>query len=252
MEFLESNILKSYKEIRHIVTKRLKSEPLEFSLALHTNQEPKEILKNRSKLKGYFKEAKELFFVTQVHQDSIYLLEKEGEIPKEQDIQADAIITQRRGVAIGILSADCVPILLFDTKKKAIGAIHAGWRGAKLNIVSKTVEAMRANFKSEAKDIVAFIAPAIGRCCYEVSIEVANNFRAYPFGIDYKRDRAYLDLKAINYRQLLDSGLSSSSIELSPICTSCSKDEFFSYRALSKCRGRFVSAIMLRANPNGS
>jgi YfiH family protein len=147
---------------------------------------------------------------------------------------------------LNILTADCVPILLYDTKKEVVAAIHAGWRGTHMHIVTKTVQKMIDTFNSNPKDIIAGIAPSIGRCCYEVGEDVAEHFFDMPQSFTRKDEKYMLDLPLINKEQLLIAGLKEESIEMSHICTSCNVERFFSYRKEQGCSGRFMSTIGLK------
>ena len=91
-------------------------------------------------------------------------------------IDGDALITDRTKIAIGVFTADCVPVILVDTRKGVIAAVHSGWKGTKALIVSKTIERLQENYGSRAKDIRVYIGPHIGGCCYEVSKELIEEF----------------------------------------------------------------------------
>jgi len=155
------------------------------------------------------------------------------------------LITNQKNIVLSILTADCVPILLYDPIQEVIAAVHAGWRGTKEHIVSKTVKKMIESFDSNAEDIIAGIAPSIGQCCYEVGADVAINFKHLPHAYTTKNDRFMLNLPKINQQQLCDIGVLSKNIEMSHICTSCEVERFFSYRKEKKCSGRFMSTLVL-------
>jgi len=124
--------------------------------------------------------------------------------------------------------------------------VHAGWRGTRMAILSKTIALMGDRYGCSPADIVAGIAPAIGGCCYEVDVGVAEHFMHYGDSVSYRGDGKYhLDLKSINHAQLIEAGLLETHIETTPICTACQSDRFFSYRQEQGCSGRFVSAIMI-------
>jgi polyphenol oxidase len=150
---------------------------------------------------------------------------------------ADAMITNIPGICLLIQIADCVPLLIYDPKKKVIGAAHAGWRGTVKDIAGKTVKTMKKYYKSDPKDIYVGIAPSIGKCCYEVGPEVANEF-------GYK-GRIKLDLKEENLSRLIKAGIPRKNVQISPICTQCSSKDFFSVRAAKGNTGRFAAGIML-------
>jgi len=129
-----------------------------------------------------------------------------------------------------------------------VSAIHAGWRGVESRIVVKSIEAMIDRFGSKPSDIIATVAPAIGGCCYEVGMDVAQHFMDHPDALEDIGDGKYmLDLPKIVKMELLSIGLKEESIYMSGICTSCNSDEFFSYRREQGCSGRFMSMIGMRA-----
>ena len=230
----------------HLITTKNSKYPLDFSLALHTNQNPKDILNNRSIIQDMFPNM-HFVVANQTHSSNIAIISIRKDIGWRSEREAirdcDALITNQKGVILTILTADCVPILLFDRRLKIASAIHAGWRGTKEEIVIKTVKKIRDEFGSNPKDIIAGIAPSIGRCCYEVDWSVAKYFTNYQNPFDKRGNRYMLDLPLINYQQLLSSGITQDNIELSNICTSCRVDTFFSYRKENGCSGRFMSMI---------
>ncbi len=230
----------------HLVTTKNIEYDYNFSLALHTNEEPKSILQNRDKIQQKFPNMK-FIVANQTHSDHISIITdvtSRGWDSIDSAIDdCDALITNQKGVMLTILTADCVPILLFDTKQKVISAIHAGWRGTEQQIVIKTIKKMEQEFNSNPKDILAGIAPSIGRCCYEVDWGVAQHFQEYDNAFDRVEDKYMLDLPHINRLQLIKVGVREKNIELSSICTACEVDNYFSYRKEKVCSGRFMSMI---------
>ncbi|MFZ3073343.1 MAG: peptidoglycan editing factor PgeF [Thermodesulfobacteriota bacterium] len=196
--------------------------------------------------------------VKQVHGDSIHLIDSEDKKGYEK-VEADAIITNLKNVVIGILTADCVPVLIYDPVKRASGAAHAGWKSAALGIASKTVKAMTDEFGSKPSDMLAAIGPGIGVCCYDVNIDVENEFRKkykdaslYITVPPFSKGRSggindgHLDLKGMNLLDLKQAGLKEKNISLSGICTSCKNDVFFSYRKDALITGRQMSFIAIK------
>ena len=235
----------------HGVSMKEKKMPYHFSLALHTGEDKTSIQENRKKIATHF-HNKNLHFVVanQTHSANIKIIDNastQGWESIESAIQdCDALITNRANVILTILTADCVPILLFDPKQKVVAAIHAGWRGTKEHILIKTIKKMSKNFHSNPKNIIAGIAPAIGRCCYEVDTNVAKYFTHIPNAFSPKNEKYMLDLPHINKLQLLEAGVKEENIEMSHICTACTVDDFFSYRKEQGCSGRFMSMIGLK------
>ncbi len=243
-----SRILEKLPGIRHCISEKSFAEPLGFSLALHTGENPELVRKNRRKVASYFGPEASFVSALQVHGDRIYAVERSEsrgwELP-DDSLKADALITRLPKVVLTILTADCVPILLADPLLGAIGAVHAGWKGSALEIVKKTVAQLSEHYGSDPGNLHAFIGPAIGGCCYEVGEEVAGRFRHLEGAVKAgSRGRPMLDLKRVNLLQLLEAGVPESSIEISPHCTACERGRFFSYRAEEGCSGRFISSIM--------
>jgi len=235
--------------IIHFITQKDSKEPCSFSLALHTQENHSDIISNRD----YFsKKFPNMHFVVanQTHSDNIYIVTEEatkGWKSLDTAIEScDALITNQKNIMLTILTADCVPILLFDKKQQVIASIHAGWRGTEQRIVSKTVEKMKKKFNSNPKDILASIAPSIGKCCYEVDWSVAKHFKDIENAYTNKGEKQMLDLAHINKIQLLESGVDKKNIELSNICTACEVEKYFSYREEKGCSGRFMSMIAIK------
>jgi len=195
-----------------------------------------------------------LILVNQVHGSSVLVLDDfEGGGASYRLTDADAIITGLADFPIGILTADCLPILLYDPVNAVIGAVHAGWKGTVRSIVVKTVEAMRARFGTNPRDIVCALGPYIGPCCYGVGENVYEEFSEAFGNVDcFKRDSGglRLDIGASNIYQLHEAGVLKDNISISPCCTSCRNDLFFSYRKDDKRTGRQLSFMMLKSNRN--
>jgi YfiH family protein len=194
----------------------------------------------------------------------------------ENPPKADALITGVPGLLLGVQTADCVPILLADTRRRAVAAIHAGWRGTLARIVPKTLGRMRMEFGTRPRDVVAALGPAIGGGCYEVGPEVAQAFAAqFPNAAEWfdgpfeqlahgeeplwlpwltmmppghvpPPPRVQLDLRASNRWQLLDAGVPEKQIDISDLCTACRKDLLFSYRREGAKTGRMMAVIGIK------
>jgi hypothetical protein len=171
-----------------------------------------------------------------------------------------------------VRTADCAPVLLVDPKKRAIAAIHAGWRGTLARIVTKTIGHLQMEFGSGPQDLLAAIGPTIGGCCYEVGTEVASAFAAkFPNASDFfdelrtgdepnplqwlnmmppghqpPPNKVLLDLKKANRAQLLEAGVPEENIFITQLCTSCDVNRLFSYRKEGPSSGRLMSVIGIR------
>jgi YfiH family protein len=187
--------------------------------------------------------------VSQIHGDRILIID--DTVPVSHDPGYDGIITNKPGTAIGIKTADCVPIFLVDRVKHVIGTIHAGWKGTSLNIAGKTLRILLNKFGSKPEDIIAAIGPSIGPCCYEVDETVWTAMEKDPdrnffFKESRKAERWMLDLPKANQRQILRAGISPENVTSAGICTSCHKDTFFSHRGDGGQTGRQLNFIMLQ------
>ena len=209
-----------------------------------------------------------LISLKQIHSDVIHLFDA---APAEV-CQGDASITNRSGLLLAVQTADCVPILLVDAKKRAVAAVHAGWRGTLARIVVKAVGQMQMHFNSKPADLLAAIGPSIGGCCYEVGTEVATQFLSQfleapewfdefrtgdepnpvqwlnmmPPGHQPPPKNVLLDLRKANRAQLLGAGLRAPNPFVSDLCTACRRDLLFSYRKEGPQSGRLMSVIGLR------
>ena len=177
--------------------------------------------------------------VVTVHQiHSARVIANRGAARQLED--ADALIENTPGVAVGVKTADCVPVLLADPVKRAVAAIHAGWRGTAAAIVPAAIRAMAAEFGTRPEDLHAAIGPCIRACCYEVGAEVAKEF-----GI-VTPNRVNLDLTHLNRSQLSAMGVEPSHISIEGGCTRCHAAEYHSYRRDGQTAGRMISWIRIR------
>jgi YfiH family protein len=151
--------------------------------------------------------------------------------------EGDALVTDRPGLLIGVKTADCVPILLADSRTRAVAAVHAGWRGTSASIAGAALASMSARYGTVAADVYAAIGPCIGVCCYEVGSEVLPHLRP--------GEKQHLDLAAANLRQLVDAGVPESHISSAGLCTKCN-EQFHSYRRDREHAGRMISAVGIK------
>jgi YfiH family protein len=188
-----------------------------------------------------------LYSVWQMHGREVVRVEASHARKEIGERNADALITNVPGVGVGVRTADCTPILLFDPVHQAVAAIHAGWRGTVLNIPEATLDAMTAAYQTNPKDIVACIGPCIGPCCFEVGAEVVARFEEQFSDPSWRgqtlpNGKSTIDLYAANELNLRRSGVSQ--IETIRVCTMCDPQErFFSYRRQGEKSGRHLSII---------
>lgn len=160
---------------------------------------------------------------------------------------ADALITDVPGLPLLLRYADCVPVLLFDPVRLAVGVVHAGWRGTVMQVVSETVRAMSRAFATRPHDLLACIGPSIGPCCYCVGESVVEQVhRAFPEPdglLSTRSGNIYFDLWQANARQLAALGVEH--IEIAGLCTADHTDDFYSARREAYRTGRFGAVIVL-------
>jgi len=191
-----------------------------------------------------------LLLVRQVHGTSVAMA-RSGHISSWDRPEADIILSDDPGVAIGVRVADCAPVLLLDERSGAVGAVHAGWRGAAARAVEAAVRRMEEEFGSRPEDLIAAIGPCLGQCCGEVGPDVVQAFRAGGADDDDvgrwfapgAGDRWMLDLAGANRDQLIASGLRRDRVFDSGLCTKTWHQRFHSYRAAGTQAGRMLAAI---------
>ena len=185
--------------------------------------------------------ARDIYLPIQEHTDRVLVIDYDTE-PR----LADAVLTNRRGVFVGIRTADCVPLLLYDKKRSVAGAVHAGWRGTAAGILKKALRTMTERFSSSPEDILIAVGPAIGCCCYEVGPEVPDGVLKASGAGDYikmKGSRHHIDLPEANRLQALSMGILQENIWLSGECTFCNPDKYYSYRHDKGVTGRQYAII---------
>ena len=206
---------------------------------------------------------------------NLSVVARSTDMQRQRPWKGDGLMTAEPGLLLAIQTADCIPVLVADRKRRVVAAFHAGWRGTVKRIVELGVGRMRLEFGSRPDDLTAAIGPGIGACCYAVGEEVLSNFesqfsyarelfhevynsdpvrRKYPMLFLTQRapghspigPSLHLDLTEANRRQLLDAGLKPRAIKIVGGCTSCQPDLFFSHRASRGHAGRMMSVIGIR------
>ncbi len=169
---------------------------------------------------------------------------------KEAPEGCDGYVTDKKGIALGVKTADCVPILFCDAAAHVIGAVHAGWRGTASGIASECVKRMR-ELGANVKNIRAAIGPAIHFCCYEVGedfvasvTELAGADMAHKF-IREREGKMHADIVGMNRRILLENGMCEAFIDICEYCTCCEPELFYSHRFSGGIRGTMLSVITL-------
>lgn len=197
---------------------------------------------NRSRVKALLG-VPVLVSARQIHADRVYRV---GRVAQDTEVDGyDALISDRPGTGLLIQQADCQAVLLHDPVRKAIGAVHCGWRGNVLNIIRTTVEQMREAFMTDPADLHAVISPSLGPCC----AEFVHYDRELPGELHiFQVKRNYFDFWEISRSQLTGAGVLAENIALTGICTCCTRS-YFSYRRSTKqgnpTTGRHGSVVLL-------
>ena len=171
-------------------------------------------------------------------------------LDRPRDYTADALITDQPDLPLVVFSADCGILLLHDPVRRAVGAVHAGWRGCAGGIVEKTVAAMRARYGTDPADLRAAVGPCIGPCCFETDGDVPEAMTAAlgpdaaPF-LERRGEKWHVDLAGLNRRWLLRAGLRAERIDVCGLCTACRPDLFWSHRKMGQARGVQTAVIAL-------
>ena len=252
-------------------------DPGELNLGYTADDARENVLRNRELLAEAITGDPKTPIATlrQIHSSVVKGTDGAGE---GQPCKGDGWMTGRAGLLIGVQTADCIPVLVADRKKKVVAAFHAGWRGTVKRIVESGIGRMRLEFGSKPEDLVAAIGPGIGPCCYAVGEEVLSEFTSqfayapelfhevydsdpvkqkYPMLFLTQRapghspigPSLHLDVAEANRRQLLDAGLESRNISRVGGCTNCQPELFFSHRGAQGRAGRMLSVIGIRLRP---
>src|SRR5574344_206197 len=163
--------------------------------------------------------------------------------------KVDAVMTDEKGICVGVSTADCIPILLYDAEHHAVCAVHAGWRGTVAKIVMSTLISMRVSFDSRPADVKAIVGPGISLKNFEVGQEVYDQFAKAGFdmnAIAKMEDKWHIDLPECNRQQMLEAGMKIENIQMSDICTYDENADYFSARRQGIDSGRIYTGIILR------
>lgn len=246
--------------IRHGFSTRLggvsKGEWESMNLSFQRGDKPENVIENYHRICAKLQvDPRNLVFTDQVHDTKVHVATKkdcqENDLKNKKLTGIDALITNELDVVLCTSYADCVPLYFVDQKKRAIGLAHSGWRGTVGKIGAKTIDAMKREYGTDPKDVIAVIGPSICQECYEVSLDVAEAFFE-AFGnitLDFigqtKKEKFQLDLWHANELILLEAGLQQEHIFSSQICTCCNYKWLFSHRASHGRRGNLAAFLSL-------
>lgn len=225
-----------------------------MNLGLNSGDERKNIIRNYK----IFSEAigvnyKDMVLSSQKHGDFIKNIKEEDKGKKVknpiEEAGVDGLITNIKGIPLTTFYADCVPLYFYDPIKEVIGIAHSGWKGTVLQIGKEMVMKFLNEYGSKGEDILVGIGPSIGKCCFQVGIDVANEFENINIdGVITKdvEDRFKIDLWEANRKILINAGIKEENITITDLCTNCNKETLFSHRGSKGKRGSMIGVIMLK------
>jgi YfiH family protein len=254
LKLLEFQIFEKGKALKHCITTRKGGASADkyatLNLSLTVNDTEENVKYNRTLIAEYFKITDDkIYLPQQCHTNNVKIIKETSKI--EDLAETDALITNKPGILLGVLTADCVPILLFDPVCKVVAAIHAGWKGTIKNIVKTTINSMSINFNCRPENILAVIGPSISQKRFEVGEEVAVKFKQsfdknsgiIQFNAETGKD--HIDLQKSNRNFLIRESVKPERIESSGLCTYDNTEWFYSARRDGINCGRFGSFIMI-------
>ncbi|MDL2281552.1 peptidoglycan editing factor PgeF [Parabacteroides sp. OttesenSCG-928-G06] len=259
IEMLQFDLLRDCCNISHFVTTRNggvgKGNYATFNLGAYCGDNPQVVIENRRRLCESLPVSTDALLVPhQIHGIEVAIIGRDFLLLPQEERQmrlkdVDALVTNEPGVCLAVTTADCVPVLLYAPDCKAIGVVHAGWRGTAASIVCRTIETMVKKFACDPASLLACVGPSISLEAFEVGEEVADVFRSRGEGevvcyLDASK-KPHIDLWEANRKQLLQCGLADEHIEISGLCTYSRPDLFFSARRDGLHSGRMLTGIMI-------
>jgi YfiH family protein len=242
LRLIASEKLSRYSSVRFAMSTRVggvSPEPLGMNLSYKVGDDPENVVENRKRLFGSlgFSES-ECAIPHQCHSSNVQVVSRPGVYET-----CDGLITEVARLPLVVTVADCLPIVLFDPVKQVVGLVHAGWRGTVQGIAAEAVGLMVKHCGATANDMVAYLGPSAGVCCYEVGGDVAQLFSLDE--IDQRNDSLYLNLKKSNANQLIGCGVKEDNIEVAASCTVCNPQLFHSHRRERNLSGRMMAVVSL-------
>lgn len=252
-KMLGYELMKAYPNISCFSTTRhggySKGNYASFNCNGYCGDEAADVDRNRELLRSLLPgHPVELVIPHQTHSDCVKVVDA-AYANGESDLEGvDALVTDMPGYCLCVSTADCVPVLLYDTCNRVVAAIHAGWRGTVARIVEKTLSVMGRRYGTQGKDIIACIGPSISWEAFEVGDEVYHAFDEAGFDMNliaHREAKWHIDLWEANRQQLLSGGVNPGHVEVSGICTYYNNLDFFSARRQGIRSGRILSGILI-------
>ncbi len=265
-DYLHSNLLQfknlsQYKSLFHFSTTISggvsTGNYTSFNFGRSSGDLPENVEENKQRLVSLLRIKRDnLFIPHQTHSDHICIVDENFLVKSKEEQEnllqnTDAIITNQKGIGIGVTTADCVPVLIYDPVNEVLAAIHAGWRGTVSKIVYKTVLLMTKQFGCKPENLLAGIGPLICPDCFEVGDEVVEAFIKAGFSVgeigskNPETGKYHLDLWLANKLLLQQTGIQADHIEISGLCTVTNPDQFFSARRQTIKSGRMLTGGVL-------
>lgn len=251
MKTVSSPLLSSFSDITACFTTRhggvSKAPYTSANLAFHVGDDPSDVLENHNRLAqriGFERDT--LIHMRQIHSDHVVVVDETMDFATPPE--CDALITDQPDTPLMVMSADCIPILVYDPLQRVIGAIHAGRAGALSAILPKTIERMAQTYGTRIENVRISMGPSIHGCCYEINPQIAAEVeeKGYKEALREEKEKLFLDVNTVLLKQLHTMGISSPHIEVINECTACCSDTYFSYRADQQYTGRIAGVIVLR------
>jgi polyphenol oxidase len=245
MVVLKSRIFSDFPEIAFGFSTKIglgRQAPFYFNMSLTGLDDKDTVIENRIAFFNHLGLPYDnVVLQRQVHSDIITYVDKGGAIG-----ESDALITDKFNLGLAISSADCVPVFIYDKKNKVIAGVHSGWKGTEKNILQKTISRLLTDFNSNPESLIIYIGPSISQKNYEVGSDTAQFFNdkyLKPNG-----NKFLLDVCAVNYDMIIESGVPEQNIQKSILCTFEMKNLLQSYRRDGVNSGRSLGVIVLRSN----
>ena len=224
-----------------------------LNLGFNSGDQASQVEANRAAVARAFAIEPHLFLtVNQVHGSEILVIDQPNpDVSHFQRVDSDAIITNQRNILVGILVADCFPVIIYDQKRHVAGVVHLGWRGTAVGLLGRTIKAMCELFACCPEDLSVAVGPGIAEHSYEVDRPVRDAFRQGTdqwnrIATEVSLGHWQLDLQKSILLQLDEAGIHSSAVDLVKECTCCHKEILFSYRRDNGRTGRQMGFILLR------
>ncbi|OLD75001.1 MAG: hypothetical protein AUI33_05820 [Ignavibacteria bacterium 13_1_40CM_2_61_4] len=215
-------------------------EPFGMNLSFKVGDDPLLVRQNRNRFFEVVQIPQDRLAVpSQVHSGTVLAVTSPGRYD-----QCDGLVSSTREIFLAVSVADCLPVFLFDPVTMTVAAVHAGWRGTRLGILSNALKILFEDVGSRPENLLAYLGPSAAVCCYEVGEDVAEQFD--PAFVTRRPGRKpRLDLKAANRAVLTEAGVPDPNIEVSEYCTICNPALFHSYRREGAYSGRMIGVLGL-------